>query len=346
MTTNVPDPTRHGLLLESERDELVAMLSSGRPWEEIDQRSRDLLLARDAMTAWEIQIRAASKTCFLFGGYRIFAPIANGETYGVYLGQHLFTGRVDALKIMHVTVNTVERRARHLKKLRLQLSIDSPRFAAVYDVGYTQGVHFAAVEHVRGADLRAVLRANGPLPMTTAANVLSQVATAIGTVHALELAYGSLQPNKVLVEKATIKLCDAGEAELLGNNSDLTRASGKGLDFVSPEILTGDEVTPACDVYSLGCLLYYAVTGKVPFPGGNADDKRQGHLGLYPLDPRRLAENLDKAFVDVMAAMMAKTPGERIQSAAEVVRRLEPWALATATGESAERNETSDDQAR
>jgi serine/threonine protein kinase len=97
------------------------------------------------------------------------------------------------------------------------------------------------------------------------------------------------------------------------------------LDFVSPEIVAGNEITPASDVYSLGYVLYYAVTGKVAFPGGTEEDKRQGHLHLRPLDPRRLADGLDDAFLDVMAAMMAKTPNERIQSTAGLITRLEPW---------------------
>lgn len=323
---NASDPTSDGLLRESECDELLSMLSSGDPWEEIDQRSRDFLLARGTMTRWEVWARAEGKTCFLFGGYRIFDSIGCGETYGVYLAQHLFTGRVDALKIMPVAVYSDERLARHLKKLRLQSSIDSPRFAAVYDFGFTQGVHFAAVEHVRGQDLRTLLRMKGPLPMTTAAEIASQVAAALGVVHSLCLAFGSMQPTKVLVgETTTVKLCDAGEAEPL-EGAGHAHISGRFVDFASPEVLRNEDVTRASDIYSLGCILYYAVTGKVPFPGGSEGDKRRGHLYHYPLDPSRLVEHLDDAFVSVLVDMMAKAPEKRIQSTEEVVARLEPWA--------------------
>ena len=83
--------------------------------------------------------------------------------------------------------------------------------------------------------------------------------------------------------------------------------------------------TPAWDIYSLGCTLYYTVTGKVPFPGGSTADKVQGHLRLRPLDPRRLNPRLGDQFVDVVAQMMAKNPAERIGSATEVVQRLAPW---------------------
>ncbi len=72
--------------------------------------------------------------------------------------------------------------------------------------------------------------------------------------------------------------------------------------------------------------MYYAVTGKVPFPGGTTADKARAHRELRPLDPRRLNHALSDSFVDVLADMMAKDPAQRIPSALEVVRRLAPWA--------------------
>jgi serine/threonine protein kinase len=97
-------------------------------------------------------------------------------------------------------------------------------------------------------------------------------------------------------------------------------------DYLAPEqITTPDKLTPASDVYSLGCTLYYAVTGKVPFPGGSAKEKAKAHCTLPPLDPRRLNPDLSDDFVEVIAEMMAKQPENRIQTANEVARRLAPW---------------------
>jgi serine/threonine protein kinase len=84
-------------------------------------------------------------------------------------------------------------------------------------------------------------------------------------------------------------------------------------------------VGPLSDLYSLGCTLYYSVTGKVPFPGGDTKSKCRRHCEETPWHPRNLAPDLAEDFVDTIADMMEKEPARRIQTAAEVAQRLEPW---------------------
>jgi serine/threonine protein kinase len=108
-------------------------------------------------------------------------------------------------------------------------------------------------------------------------------------------------------------------------------------DYLSPEhIGSPGKLSAASDIYSLGCTLYYAVTGKVPFPGGTTRDKARRHCEEIPLNPRRFNLELTDEFIDVIAAMMEKDPEKRIQTGDEVVRRLAPWAadsVKTAVGE-------------
>ncbi|MFM8398130.1 MAG: serine/threonine protein kinase, partial [Pirellula sp.] len=96
--------------------------------------------------------------------------------------------------------------------------------------------------------------------------------------------------------------------------------------FISPEqYQTPLLVNAASDVYSLGCTLYYAVTGKAPFPGGDTASKIRRHLEATPLHPRNFNPNLSEEFVDIIADMMEKDPRKRIQTMAEVAARLEVW---------------------
>ena len=82
---------------------------------------------------------------------------------------------------------------------------------------------------------------------------------------------------------------------------------------------------PLSDIYSLGCTLYYAVTGKVPYPGGDTKSKCRRHCEQMPMHPRRFAPQLSEDFVDIIGDAMEKDPSSRTQSAAEFAERLEPW---------------------
>src|SRR4029079_4125773 len=100
-------------------------------------------------------------------------------------------------------------------------------------------------------------------------------------------------------------------------------------DYLAPEvILRPDNLDKRSDIYSLGCTLYYAVTGKVPFPGGTMRDKAKAHCQMAPIDPRRMAPDLTDEFVDVTADMMAKRPEDRISTANDVSERRRPWTAA------------------
>ena len=94
------------------------------------------------------------------------------------------------------------------------------------------------------------------------------------------------------------------------------------------------------DVYSLGCTLYYAVTGKVPFPGGNTPDKIRRHLDETPLNPLHFNPDLPPGFCDAIAAMMDKNPDTRTPTAAAVVELLRPWCDENATKHLAEDEST------
>jgi serine/threonine protein kinase len=153
-----------------------------------------------------------------------------------------------------------------------------------------------------------------------------------------------VKPGNLLVTPdGRTKITDLGLAWFLMEELEGSKPPGKTgslvgtADYLAPEtIRQPDKVMPVSDVYSLGCTLYYAVTGKVPFPGGTTADKIRRHLEETPLNPLHFNPDLPEAFCDVIAAMMDKNPDGRTPTAAAVVEMLRPWCDENATRHLAE----------
>src|SRR5262249_17453564 len=148
--------------------------------------------------------------------------------------------------------------------------------------------------------------------------------------------------NLLVTPDGHTKITDLGLAWFLTEELDpaptAKRRSLVGTaDYLAPEtIREPHKILPVSDVYSLGCTLYYAVTGKVPFPGGNTADKIHRHLNETPLNPLHFNPDLPKGFCDAIAAMMDKDPDKRTPTAAAVVELLRPWCDESATKHMAE----------
>jgi serine/threonine protein kinase len=262
--------------------------------------------------------------------YQILEAIGHGGMGAVFKAEHKFMGRIVAVKVLPQHKETPETTASFLHEIRAQAKLSHENLVHAFDAGYEGKRYFLVTEYVPGADLRKFVKQRGPLSMTEAAKIVSQAARGLGHAHSQGLIHRDIKPGNLLVTPdGKVKVPDLGLAGWMGDAENDPR-HGKIVgtaDYLSPEqILTPQEITPTSDIYSLGCTLYYAVTGKVPFPGGTTRDKAKRHLEDMPLHPRRLNPALTDEFVDVIADMMDKDPKRRVQSTEEVIRRLEPWA--------------------
>ncbi len=341
-----------GLLTEQHLDEARTggRWSAGEQSEEDghpgDREIADRLIEMGRLNPWQAKQLLEGRTKFNLGPYWIVDSIGQGGMGQVFKAEHNILGRVVAIKVLPLSKTTPDAVTNFTHEIRSLASLDHPRLVRALDAGHDGNVYYLVTEYVPGGDLRKLVRRNGPLEMHAAAGIISQVADGLEYAHQQGLVHRDVKPGNVLVTpEGGAKLSDLGLAGPLEGNAENDPRYGKIVgtaDYVSPDhVLSPWDPTPAWDIYSLGCTLYYAVTGKVPFPGGSTPstaEKVRAHCELRPLDPRRLNAGLSDEFVEVLADMMAKDPEERIQSAAQVMVRLAPWtnrpeSVATAQGE-------------
>jgi hypothetical protein len=195
---------------------------------------------------------------------------------------------------------------------------------------------------VEGTDLARLVKESGPLPVSQACDFARQAA--LGLQHAYErgVVHRDIKPANLIVTRAgpgaapVVKILDFGLARLESPVARQTRLTHLGsimgtVDFIAPE--QADDARAAdtrADIYSLGCSLYFLLTGKPPFPGGDAVTKLGARLLGPPPSARAIRPDVPEGLESVLAKMMVREPGRRFQTPAEVAAALEPYAKATA----------------
>jgi len=325
-----------GLVTPAELDQAIVALwteRSGGGTQQVEIAEKELadrLIELGRLTPYQAERLLSGYTKLTLAQYRILEPIGHGGMGDVFKAEHMVMGRIVAVKVLPASKATPEAMASFMHEIRSQARLNHENLVQAFDAGKDGGVCFLVTEYVPGNDLRKYVRLHGPLSVRTASTIIAQAAKGLGHAHEQGLVHRDVKPGNLLVTPEGItKVSDLGLAGWL-NDTEVDPRAGKIVgtaDYLSPEqILTPRKVTATTDIYALGCTLYYAVTGKVPFPGGTTRDKARRHLEDTPLHPRRLNPDLADAFVDVIAAMMEKDSAQRIQTMNEVARRLTPWA--------------------
>ena len=222
----------------------------------------------------------------------------------VYRATHLGLERPVALKV--IARELADRdgfRERFLRESRLAARLDHPAVVPIYDSREVNGELVVAMRLIEGGDLRGLIDREGPLSPQRALSLLGQVADALDAAHAAGIVHRDVKPHNILVEGERAYLSDFGLAKAF-DESGTGGASVVGTaHYMSPEQWRGDSIGPAADVYSLGCVLYEALTGIAPFVRAEADTE--------PEMPQGVEEAIRRA--------TAKDPLDRYRSAGELI---------------------------
>lgn len=301
--------------------------------EEVVGQIAEILVREKVLTNYQVQQLRAGRTKLTLGPYIVTEFLGQGGMGQVFGGVHEIMGRHCAIKVLPLDKSDDLARESFHREIRLQASLDCPYLVRAFDAGREGSVHFLVTEYVPGTDLRRLVKENGPLSIQQAASIIAQAAAGLVYAHDSGLIHRDIKPANILVTpEGHAKVADVGLAALAFGGDDDPRA-GKVVgtaDYLSPEqIRTPHLVGPQSDIYSLGCTLYYCITGKVPFPGGDSRSKCRRHMTQAPWDPRKFTPDLPSGIVEILGDMMEKDTRKRTQTATEVVQRLSVFAATT-----------------
>jgi eukaryotic-like serine/threonine-protein kinase len=272
----------------------------------------------------------------VLGPYQVLAPLGKGGMGTVYLARDGRGGQLVALKVLapKKARNEERMKARFLREMEMSQRVSHPHLAWTYEAGQIQGVYYIAMEYIPGKSLYRVVAEGGPLPVPRAARLMAEVAAALEHAHNQGLIHRDLKPSNILVTPHDhAKVLDLGLALIEGEQgADKRVIGGQGyivgtMDYIAPEQSTdATKADRRSDVYSLGCTLYFALTGRPPFPGGTSKEKIQKHRTEEPEPILSLRPDLPLGFANLVHRMMAKDPDERFPSAVAAEEELERWA--------------------
>lgn len=348
--STTPDVPREKFLSVAERSllidpELVARVAARFP-SATSRELADALVRNGELTHFQAEKLLHGRWQGLaLGPYRILAPLGRGGMGTVYLArdtrlaEELGDEVLVALKVLPPKVIRDEPRmlVRFQREINLGKRVSHTNVVRTSGGGEAGGVHFLAMEYVRGKTVGATLKHDGRFEAGEAARLFADVAAGLAAMHAAGLVHRDVKPGNVLVTPdGHAKLFDMGFAFAPGEPlpEDPTIVGGAGyivgtMDYIAPEqARNAVAATPRSDLYSLGCSLYCVLTGAPPFAGGSAQDKIRRQRTLEPIPIPLVNSAVPAEFVRVVERLMAKRPEDRPASATAARELLLPFATA------------------
>ncbi len=332
-----------GLLTEAE----LAQVSGQLPDTNRGRLIARFLVEKGLLTRFQAERLLAGQTAgFVLGQYRILDHLGRGGMGRVYKAEHRTLKRLVALKVLAPELLQTERaQSLFLREMQVAARLSHPNVVTALDANEIDGRYFLVLEFVDGPNLDQLVRQHGPLSVGLACDYVSQAACGLQCAHQMGMVHRDIKPANLLVQPrdglpGLVKISDFGLARLHDPNGATSQGPGVGTilirentvmgtpDYLSPEQARNLHNTDIrSDVYSLGCTLFYLLTGQVPFPGGTALEKllRQGTEQPAPFS--RFRSDVPEQVQEILNRMMAKRPADRFQDPAEVAAALEPFTV-------------------
>ena len=289
------------------------------------------------ITTWHVrQLMKRKYKGFYLRQYRILGHLGTGGMSTVYLAEHTLMQRRVAIKVLpKKRLTNAVYLDRFIREAQAIASLDHPHIVRAYDIDRYEDIHYIVMEYFEGHNLRQLVEKEGPLPYEDAVNYIRQGAEGLMHAHRIGVIHRDVKPENLLAnDKGMVKLLDLGLAlldEAVFNQSLSSINEDKILgtaDYLAPEqAIDSHKVDARADIYSLGCTLYFCLTGHAPFPFGTIPQRLLAHQKETP--PSIFIDRPDAPndLVDICNKMMAKRSSDRYQSAGEIVQTLSRWLV-------------------
>jgi hypothetical protein len=284
------------------------------------------------------------------GSYRLGELLGRGGMGEVYRATHRMLARPAAIKLIRPEV-LAERSGesaslaitRFRREAEAAAELRSPHTVELYDFGVTDdGTLYFVMELLQGMDLETLVRREGPLPAKRVIHILHQVCESLEEAHANGLVHRDIKPANIHVGRVGlrqdfVKVLDFGLVKSVGSLDGDSMATAAGLTpgtpaYMAPEMALGEKVDGRADIYAVGCVAYYLLTGRLVFEGTGSFQVIAKHIQEAPVPPSQRTEiQIPVALERVVLACLAKKLEDRPQTAAELDRELaeietEPWS--------------------
>jgi formylglycine-generating enzyme required for sulfatase activity len=329
--------TESGLFSDFELRALLERQSAANLSEDA-RELRDELVRKDLLTPYQAEAiyQGHPQRLVIGDNYIIQDLIGSGGMGMVFRAKHRLMKKEVALKVLTSNaMNDEEAIARFYQEVVVASALDHRNIVQARDAGLSKDVHYLVMEFVRGNDLQQIVQREGPLAAGQAVNCIIQAAQGLAHAHKQRVIHRDIKPaNLLLNDEGLIKILDMGLARInnpLGSVGD----SHKGLtlpgsimgtvDFMAPEQAADTTKADArSDIYSLGCTLFYLLTGNPVYDGSTAMMKLIAHRESAVPSLRSIRDDVSAELDQVFQKMVAKKADDRYQSMQEVINALEP----------------------
>lgn len=258
--------------------------------------------------------------------YELLEMIGEGGMAKVYKARCRILDRIVAVKILKDEFSKDKSFVVKFKTEALSAArINHPNIVNIYDVGQENDVHYIVMEYVDGETLKDIIKREAPLSVDKAVDIAIMICDGIHHAHEKGIIHRDIKPHNILVtEHGMVKVADFGIARA-ASNATITYGNNNiigSVHYISPEQAKGEPVGRTTDIYSLGCVLYEMLTGKVPFEASSAITVALKHINDEAPSPRAVNPKIPAALEGVIYKAIQKNPAYRYATAKDMRNAL------------------------